>query len=404
MGSLLCDAAIGYLAVGLATIPACVPDARSPSGCSAPWHAGRRDHKPGKAPMAKWADFQERLPTEKEWEGWDRQFHGRFNLGFVTGAASHTLVLDLDSPAHAADGRGPDGRESVERAGLAVPVSPTVLTPSGGLQVHFAYPTGIVPGSLRNFAGRLPGVDGRGDGGFAVLPPSVTGQGAYRWADGLSRDEADLVPPPDWLLALFAGSHPHPLIGAPDNPDDPGSSLARLGFAAAISPDNPPDKPDDPSVCHLWNGRCVEGSRNDTCARLAGQLAAWGLPEEVAGCVLLVWSDARCKPSLEPEEVMATVRSIYRTHARHDPTIGVVPAPEHEAAAAFDRLPLRTARMLAAEDPATRCGGAAQALRTGMRPACVLTCLLTMNHGSRAEARRALRWAMRAAEVKSRVG
>jgi hypothetical protein len=398
----LCDAAIGYLAIGLASIPACVPDARSPSGCNAPWHAARRDHKPGKAPMVKWAEFQQRLPTEAEWERWDREFHGRFNVGFVTGAASRTLVLDLDSPAHTDDGRGPDGRRSVESSGLVVPVSPTVVTPSGGLQVHFAYPAGVEPGSLRNFAGRLPGVDARGDGGFALLPPSATAKGSYRWANNLSRDEADLAPAPDWLLALFSGACSRPLIGVPDKPDDPVQRFSPLRSEGADPPDEPPDEPDDPEVATLWSRPCPQGCRNSACARLAGQLAAYGLPEGVAVQILSIWSAVRCLPPLDPEEVMATVRSIYRSQARHDPTAGIFPAPEDEAAAAFDQLPLPTARMLASDDPATRCGGAARALRFGMSPSCVLTCLLAMNGGNQADARRALRWAMRVAEVKGR--
>lgn len=399
VSSEVCDAAIGYLALGLATIPSCLPDAASASGCTAPWHAGRRDHKPGKAPMVKWAGFQGRLPTEAEWERWDREFHGRFNLGFVTGAVSGTLVLDLDSPAHAKGGDGPDGRVSVQQAGLVIPVAPTTVTPSDGLQVHFAYPSGVKRGCLRNFAGCLPGVDARGDGGFAILPPSATAKGRYHWADGMSLDDLNRPAGPEWLLAMF-GAAPRGLNEAPDKPDNPSSSLRPLGAEGVGPPDDPPD---DPATA-VWERPCPEGQRNDSCARLAGRLAAWGLPADVATAILSAWSDARCMPPMDPEEVAATVRSIYRTHARHDSTLGIFPAAEADAAAVFDRLPPSVARRLAAEDPATRCGGAAQALRAGMKPGCLLACLLAMNGGDMADARRALRWALRAAEVKGRAG
>jgi hypothetical protein len=68
----------------------------------------------------------------------------------------------------------------------------------GGRHFHLAHPGGDVA----NFAGKLPGVDLRGDGGYAVLPPSVHKSGAaYRW-EGDS-EGSPLAAVPDWLVDLL---------------------------------------------------------------------------------------------------------------------------------------------------------------------------------------------------------
>ncbi|MDA8335037.1 MAG: bifunctional DNA primase/polymerase [Peptococcaceae bacterium] len=363
------EVALTYLRLGWSVIPACRLDSDSPSGCSAPWHAGRKDHTPGKAPLPSWSEYQRRIPTEAEWRPWDRKY-GRYNIGLVTGAASGVLVLDLDSPDHAEDGNGPDGLASILAAGLELPQTPAVKTPSGGVHLYFAYPQEVPTGSLRNFAGRLPGVDARADGGFAVLPPSVTAKGAYHWVDGRGYTDLERALPPNWLLAIFTE---RPIRGG------------------AIPPDE--------EWALTWTSTCPEGQRNDTCSRLAGHLAGHGLPEPMATVMLCDWSERHCIPALSTEEVTRTVRSVYRSHLRNDPAAGIIPASEEAAGNEFQRLPISVAKMLASDDPATRCGGAAKALRFGMPAACVLRCLLAINGKDMAEARRALRWAMRRTEI-----
>jgi Bifunctional DNA primase/polymerase, N-terminal len=62
-----------------------------------------------------------------------------------------------------------------------VPWTAVVETPSGGWHVYMQHPGEHVAPS----AGKLgPGLDIRGDGGIALLPPSRRGDGAYWWAIG----------------------------------------------------------------------------------------------------------------------------------------------------------------------------------------------------------------------------
>jgi len=59
---------------------------------------------------------------------------------------------------------------------------------------------------------------------------------------------------------------------------------------------------------------CTRGSRNDTCARLAGRLLGAGLSDTEVVSVLLVWADGRTEPRMPNHEILATVQSIGRKH------------------------------------------------------------------------------------------
>jgi hypothetical protein len=123
----------------------------------------------------------------------------------TTGGIVGRLVVDVDS----ADPH--DHAEAIARFGDS-PVK--VTTPSGGLHLWFASPGGV-PNAQR--VDGMP-VDIRGDGGIAVLPPSVRqGKGTYAFLEG------------DWAALLRLplprpGSLPSPATKAPRKP--PGASLA----------------------------------------------------------------------------------------------------------------------------------------------------------------------------------
>jgi len=110
------------------------------------------------------------------------------NIGIPTGSISGFWVLDID----------PGGEDKVRRLEAengALPATRTVITPRGGRHMWFQY-TGPVPST----AGRIaPHVDTRGDGGYVVVPPSVTAR-AYSWSDD---PPGDLAVCPHWLLELI---------------------------------------------------------------------------------------------------------------------------------------------------------------------------------------------------------
>src|SRR5215469_8021592 len=85
------------------------------------------------------------------------------NWGMATGAGSGVWTVDADQK------NGKDGSASLKEIGAERwPATRTIKTPHG-TQFHFA----CNGNEIRNTVGILPGVDVRGDGGLAVVPPSV---------------------------------------------------------------------------------------------------------------------------------------------------------------------------------------------------------------------------------------
>ena len=59
-----------------------------------------------------------------------------------------------------------------------------------------------------------------------------------------------------------------------------------------------------------------EGQRNASIASFTGHLLRHGVDADITQELMLAWNRVRCRPPLEDEEVIRTVRSIERTHAR----------------------------------------------------------------------------------------
>jgi putative DNA primase/helicase len=142
------------------------------------------------------------------------------NVGLPTGEASGVLVLDVDNE---------EGRESLaEHTEDAGPFAPTRRhsTGRGGVHYLFAYPEDGT--EIRSSCGAVaPGIDVRADGGYAVVPPSVT-KAPYR---SLGGSWLDLAPPPAWLVEMM-------LASSSRRTWDRGGNVA--GGAVDTSPEGPP--------------------------------------------------------------------------------------------------------------------------------------------------------------------
>lgn len=247
-------AALAYLARGWSVVPAA---------------------ERGKRPIVRWQTFEERHPTEPQVRRWFDRWPAA-NVAVVTGAISGIVVLDVD-PRHG-------GEESLTRLALrnaGLPETVEAATGGGGGHIYFKHP-GF---EVRNRAGLLPGLDLRGDGGVIIVPPSIHPSGKpYRWRKGFAPDEIALAPLPDWLLVpRFGGS-------------SQGHSLSywRKLVREGVS----------------------EGRRNATVASFTGHLLWHGVDPDVALELMLAWNRVRCRPPLEDEEVIRTVRSVERTHTK----------------------------------------------------------------------------------------
>jgi len=150
-----------------------------------------------KKPAVKWKEFQATRATKLELTLWFDQ--RQRNIGLVCGAISGLIVLDVDI--------GHGGQESLKK--YDVPTTPIVQTGSGGFHLYFKHPGHHVG----NFAGKLPGFDLRGDGGFVVLPPSVHPNGRqYTW---LTAPATALAPAPAWLQEMIKIEEPMVYVPRP---------------------------------------------------------------------------------------------------------------------------------------------------------------------------------------------
>ena len=176
--------ALEYAARGWLVVPLHSPTER---GCS----CGRTDcTSPAKHPRTAHGlkDASREPAIIREW--W-RRWPGA-NIGIVTGPESGILVLDVD---------GKTGEESLidlERRGFHLPDTLTVRTGGGGQHLYFLWPQGA---DVRNSQSKIAlGLDIRGQGGYAVAPPSLHASGARYEVN------ESAIPPvsaPEWLLSLI---------------------------------------------------------------------------------------------------------------------------------------------------------------------------------------------------------
>src|SRR5699024_7505567 len=97
-------------------------------------------------------------------EGWWRS-RPTANIGIPTGAVSGLVVIDVD--VHGVNGYVAYARAA--RAGLISEPLAVVRTPTGGQHAYFPADPNQTQRSWQ--AGKV-GIDGRGDGGYLIAPPS----------------------------------------------------------------------------------------------------------------------------------------------------------------------------------------------------------------------------------------
>jgi hypothetical protein len=237
--------------------------------------------RPGdKRPLVRWEDFQHRHPDESETGGWFRAWP-EAGIGIVTGTISGLVVIDIDVKHE-----GEVALRHLEHEHGRLPITVECRTGGGGRHLYFAHPGGLI----RNRVGLAPGVDLRGDGGYAVAPPSLHVSGLrYAWVEDRTPGSTAIAPLPHWVLQTA--------VEGPARRGHPIVYWRRL-------------------VCE----GVLAGERNNTIASLAGHLLRHGVDAVVVMELLLCWNRVRCQPPLVDEEVAAVVTSIRRLHEREEET------------------------------------------------------------------------------------
>ncbi len=197
-------------------------------------------------------------------------------LGVATGGG--VFVIDLDrNHKDGADGVAAF-TDLIARHGASetLALGPRVVTPGGGVHLYFPSPSGR---RVRNRTALAPGVDVRGEGGVAMVPPSARDGVAYRWAPDPWRQPLAMAPA--WLLDLVASAEPPPRPRAALKPFS--GDLHPYARAALLN------------QCATVAG-CAKGARNATLFKAAvslGALAAGGaLPVRLVVSALMEAANA----------------------------------------------------------------------------------------------------------------
>jgi bifunctional DNA primase/polymerase-like protein len=141
--------------------------------------------------------FKDATKDEAQIRAWWQRWPNAM-IGVPTGPRSDLWLVDLDvDPTKKIDGKAT--LEQLIAQHGPIPPTLTSITPRGGGHLFFAWDGSV---DIRNSAGKIgPGIDVRGNGGYAILPPSRSANGGqYCW--DASPDKALAVPAPAWLVAL----------------------------------------------------------------------------------------------------------------------------------------------------------------------------------------------------------
>src|SRR5215208_5176145 len=219
----------------------------------------------GKEPLTKRGHLEASTDPRKIHMWWKRWPDA--NIGVPTGRRSQVLVLDVDHP---------DGLDALEADHSRLPETRTHSTGSGGKHYLFAYPADE---EIRNSAGKLAeGLDVRGEGGYIIVPPSRTTR-PYEVLDALPPADT-----PPWLREILT------------EPQRTAGKVRMIRTAPSVGVDGPP---------------ILQGSRDDTLARIAGRLHDGTRSLDDLTAELLEINARRCEPPLPDQQVVKVARSIH---------------------------------------------------------------------------------------------
>ena len=149
--------------------------------------------------LPKWRALEHELApdlTFERWYGEGGEHSRRNNMGMIAGACSGGIfVVDLDIHKHdGAKGWWQEMLDQQTKAGQLETVEQ--VTGGGGLQLFFRAPPDWMPPTCKTSIG----VDIRGQGGFAMMPPSMHESGKrYWWKVGHEPWEMEIAEAPPWL-------------------------------------------------------------------------------------------------------------------------------------------------------------------------------------------------------------
>lgn len=230
-----------------------------------------------------------------------------YNIG-VAPSRSGMFVVDVDGPA------GVEALARLEAINSAIPSTLKVQTPRGPGHTHI-----WLQGDARSTVGKLgPKIDTRGEGGYVLVPPSATAQGAYEYVG----EDVDIAEAPAWLLGLLAGSNEGHEADPNLSLDLPHNVKRALAYLEVRKP-------------------AIEGQGGDLQTfQTAAGVRDFGISEHKALELIETHWNGKCVPPWTHEDLAAKVHHAY-SYAQNDAgAYGDVESPQetfaHIAAASPD--------------------------------------------------------------------
>lgn len=227
----------------------------------------------GKKPV--YTGWQERATNDFEKIRLDIEANDGCGLAIPTGVANGFDVWDID---------GEEGAEQLRQwveDGNELPVTPVVLTGSGGYHFYFKHEPG-----LRNSAKQMmAGWDTRGDGGYVVAPPSLhpdTGR-PYMWFDFAAGAPTEF---PGGIFAARPAAWPEALLEL----YIAGKGKRRTEIEAG--------------------GEIPLGVQEDTLTSMAGTMRRIGMTSDEIASALIVVARERCNPPMPEVNALRIAHSI----------------------------------------------------------------------------------------------
>lgn len=215
-----------------------------------------------KKPALPWKEFQERRATVRELMAWPKE-----NLGVVTGAISNIVIVDCES------------REDAEWFWTRRSKTSVVVKTKRGYHLWFRHP-GVLVANGTKIENRY---DIRGDGGFALLPPSKHSAGCYTWTRPLIRTDQ---------LPVFNLSW-RPMVGSKSDLENEKRIRNGIAYIAKI--------------------RAVSGQGgHDETWRAVNCLKTSGLSEGEALLALQEWNRTNADPPWTDRELLHKLKGAYQ--------------------------------------------------------------------------------------------
>lgn len=206
------------------------------------------------------------------------------NWGLLCGIDG-LIVIDCDNHKENQKTGSENLDEYVRKHNLDLPVTYTVVTPSGGIHLYYKMPEEYQDKLFHQNINALPSIDFQYKGRYVVGTNSTIDGVAY-----VPTNRSDVTTLPEWLCKLY------------------------LKQEVKNQGKRRPNK--SAQVINFMTAGVTEGSRNNWIAQLTGKLLATGASDQAVAKMVMVANEKFVNPPLDPAELKQTFQSVLKADMR----------------------------------------------------------------------------------------